>query len=508
VDYYFFEGLVGRLEAQAAHGPAVFRGKVLLISCAAYIALFTTLGVIGYVLYSSFSWPSQGHSASSIKLTLFVVPVIPMLFTVLRMFFMRLPPPEGRRITRDEAPKLFAVLDKMRRKLKGPPIHQVLIDDRYNAAVSQRPRFGLFGWHTNTLMLGLPYLLGGPANEMLATIAHEYGHLCGNHGKLGAWVYRQRRTFGALYEQVDENRETGILYRLLAAALDRFMPYYNAYTFVLSRQNEYEADLTASELVGAEVNACGLVRDTLLARWIHEDFWPTIFKQVDANARPAILPYAAMRTAFKAGHEKWATRERLAEAWREPSGLVDTHPALRDRVEATGEQPKLPAPVEITAGEVLLGTTTMRRLIAEFDQAWWKKEQKKWETRHRYVVRSRQRLQELLPQPMSALALHDLQELALLKAEFDSPQAAKPVLEHLLRQPGGPFPKAAYFYGRILLDENDDRGLDHLATAAANDRSLIESVANAGYEYQYKKRGEEAAQAWWDRIVPQEQQAA
>jgi hypothetical protein len=112
-----------------------------------------------------------------------------------------------------------------------------------------------------------------------------------------------------------------------------------------------------------------------------------------------------------------------------------------------------------------------------------------------------------LPQPMNALALHDLQELALLKAEFDSPQAAKPVLEHLLRQPGGPFPKAAYFYGRILLDENDDHGLDHLATAAENDRSLIESVANAGYEYQYKKRGEEAAQVWWERIVPQQQAA-
>lgn len=507
MDRYVYEGLIGRLEAEAAHSPGAFRSKVLLLSGAAYAALFLSLAGVAAAIYFGFNWARDAHRASMFTFGVFAVSMVPVFFTVLRMFFMRLQPPEGRRLTHDETPKLFALLDKMRKKLKGPPIHHVLVNDMYNAAVSQVPRWGFFGGHTNYLILGLPYLLGVPAREMLATVAHEYGHLCGNHGKLGAWVYRQRRTFGALYEQVSRNREDDWLQGTMARMLDMFMPYYNAYTFVLSRQNEYDADLTATQLAGAEANASGLIRDTLLGRWIHEEFWPTLYRQANNSARPAFMPFASMRTAFRASHEQWATKTQLAAAWQETSGFHDTHPALRDRVEATGQPSALPAAVDVTAAEVLLGTTA-RKLIDEFDQAWWQREQKEWEARHRHVTRTKARLHELSAHALDALPLHELQELALLKAEFDSPQAAKPVLEHLLRQPGGPFPKAAYFYGCILLDEDDMRGLDHLAQAGQNDSSLRESAADRGYFFLLDKRGEQAALAWWNRLMPAEEEAA
>ncbi|HEY8607876.1 MAG TPA: M48 family metalloprotease [Noviherbaspirillum sp.] len=508
MDRYVYEGMIGRLEAQSEHSPALFRTKVLLISGAAYIALFASLAAIVAIVYFGFTWARNANRASMFTIAIFGITMIPVFFTVLRMFFMRLPPPDGRRIVREEAPKLFDIIDKMRRKLKGPPIHHVLVDERFNAAVAQRARWGFFGGHTNYLILGLPYLLGVPPNEMLATVAHEYGHLCGNHGRLSAWIYRQRRTFRALHKKVDDERDSSWAHTLLAAALDRFMPYYNAYTFVLSRQNEYEADRTATQVAGAEANACGLVRDTLLGRWFDESFWPAIFKQAGAASRPAVMPYAAMRTAFKASYPEWADAQRLADAWREPSGLLDTHPALRDRVEATGQSPKLPGPVEVTAAEIMLGAGTARRLIQEFDEAWWATERKEWEAHNRHVVRSKQRLQELSVRPLQALALHDLQELALLKAEFESSTAAKPVFEHLLNQPGGPFPKAAYCYGRLLLDESDARGLAYLTKAAETDGSLIESAANAGYDYLLAEKGESAALAWWNKLMAQRQDAA
>ncbi len=508
LDRYVYEGLVGRLEGQAERNPALFRTKVLLISSAAYIVLFAALAAIAAFVYFGFKWARSEHRVSMFTITVFAITMIPVFFAVLRMFFMRLSRPEGRPITCEDAPRLFEALGRMRRKLNGPPIHHVLIDDRFNAAVSQLPRWGFFGGHTNYLMLGLPYMLGVPRNEMLATVAHEYGHICGNHGKLGTWVYRQRRTFGALYKQVADDRDTSWAHALFASALDRFMPYYNAYTFVLSRQNEYEADRTATQLVGAETNACGLIRDALLGRWFHESFWPVIFRQIDVAPRPTILPYVSMRTAFGASYPEWATHKRLADAWREKSGLLDTHPALRDRVEATSQSLTLPEPTGTTAAEALLGAGTTKRLIQEFDQAWWAKESKEWERRYRYAIRSKQRLQELSAQQMEVLALHDLQELALLKAEFDSPSSAKPVLEYLLQQPGGPFPKAAYVYGRILLDENNERGLAYLTIAAENDRSLIEKAANAGYFFLHDKRGEAVAQEWWNKLAPQGQDAA
>ncbi|WP_151633784.1 M48 family metallopeptidase [Noviherbaspirillum aerium] len=504
MDRHVYEGLVERLEAQAENNPASFQTRVLLISVAAYAALFLVLAALAAFIYIAFDWARSGHRASMFTIAIFGLTLVPVFLTVLRMFFMRLPVPEGRRITREEAPQLFEVLDKMRRKLKGPPIHHVLVDERFNAAVAQLPRWGFFGGHTNYLMLGLPYMLGVPASEMLATVAHEYGHLSNSHGKLGAWVYRQRRTFGALHEQVDDSRDSSWAHAFLAASLDRFMPYYYAYTFALSRQNEYIADQAATRLVGAQANASGLVRDILLGRWFDESFWQGIYSQARTAPRPAVAPYASMRTAFKAAYPEWATAERLTQAWREKSGWHDTHPALRDRVEATGQSPQLPAPVDMTAAEALLGAGMAKRLIQEFDQAWWDAEKKEWESRHRHAVRSRQRLQELSAGQMQALPLHDLQELALLKAEFESRQAAKPVLEHLLEQPGGPFPKAAYSYGRILLDEKNDRGLDYLVTAAQHDQRLMESAAQAGYDYLRERSGEARARDWWEKLVPQE----
>ncbi len=499
-----YELLAKRLEVDATVDPDPFRRKVILISGAAYAVMFGLLAALALLIFFGISWSYSRHSTvNMIRLGLFAIVMAPVFFVVLRMFFMRLPPPEGRSLNRQEAPNLFAVLDKMRKRLKGPPIHHVVIDDEYNAAIFQRPRWGLFGGHTNYLILGLPYMLSTTPKEMLAVVGHEYGHLCGNHGKVTAWVYRQRRTFGALYNQIADNAETNWINTGMASMLAKFMLYYNAHTFVLSRQNEYEADRTATELVGASANASGLIRGALLGRWIDQEFWPTLFKQANTAAKPVFMPYTAMRTAFKASYSQWATKERLSEAMSERSGVHDTHPALRDRLDAMEREAALPDVVEVTAADALLGTSA-KTLIAEFDQAWWEKEKKDWNSHFQYVTRSKTRLNELTGQALSDLKLHDLQELAMLSAEFATPGSAKSVLEHLLRQPGGPFPKAAYRYGCLLLEEGNAGGLEHLRSAADADRSLTESVSRAGYTYLYKNRSEESAQQWWEEIMPAE----
>ncbi len=495
-----YEGLVRRLEAESENSPAAFRTKVVLLSISAYVLLFMSLLAIVAVTYWGISYARSHHQTRLlIMLGIFALLMVPVFYAVLRMFFMRLSPPEGREITRVDAPRLFDVIDKMRKKLKGPPIHHVLIFDEYNAAIVQLPRFGLFGGHRNYLKLGLPYLLGVAPKEMLATVAHEYGHLCGDHGKMGAWIYRQRLTFLALYRQAADMADASWVHELMHSAMRRFMPHYDAYTFVLSRQQEYEADKTASEIAGAQHRSTGLVRGALLARWIDEDFWPKFYRQTDTLAAPAFFPFASMRTAFSLSYADWATQPRLSAAWRESSGASDTHPCLRERVEAVGGGAKLPPPADTTAAEALLGSFR-KTLISEFDLDWWKNEKGKWQSRHQYVMRSKLELNAFATQPIEQLGLHELQQFALLKAEFDSPQAAKPVLEYLLGKPGGPFPKPAFFYGRILLDEGDARGLDHLETAANGDRNSIDTVAHIGYYFLLEKRSEREADAWWEKI--------
>ncbi len=390
----------------------------------------------------------------------------------------------------------------MRKKLNGPPIHRVILDNEFNAAISQMPRWGLFGGYKNHLILGLPYLLGVSPIEMVSTIAHEYGHVAGSHNKLTKWIYRQRITFGRLSQHLENSKDEGVIQAGIYAAIDAFEPYFNAYTFVLSRQNEYDADRTATELVGAKANAASLIRGDLLGNWIHTDFWPTLYKQANQHAEPVFKPYASMQKAFSSNYDVWATPTKLQAAWRVQSDLHDTHPCLSDRVIATGEQPTLPPPVTQSAAQALIGNTLVEA-IKKFDADWWAVEKTGWQKYHHRSISSRSRIQALSQTAPDALNINDLHELAMLSVEFETPVQAKPLLALVLSKFSGNFSKAEFEYGKILLNEKSDAGLPYLEKAAIADKALTETCTHAGYYYLLESKGEVAAKIWWEKVYAQ-----
>lgn len=508
MDHKAFEHLVRRLELDSHASPVAFRRKVFAISVAAYVVLFGALGGLLVLFGALVQWALESHRTfTTIKLGLFGIFLLPLIFVVLRVMFMRLDRPTGRELVREEAPKLFDILDKLYGKLKGPRIHHVLVTDDYNAAICQHARFGIFGGYRNYLIVGLPYLLGATPKEMLSVLAHEYGHLCGNHGKASAWVYRQRRLFVSLYEHVEDSAGDDLVSGAIAAALTRFFPYYSAYTFVLARQDEYEADRTAADMAGHTATAQGLVRGHLLGDWVGSTFWRKMYENADRAERPPFMPFASMRMAFKANYDEWATREALDAAWAERSGVDDTHPCLRERLDAIGAAPALPLPVETSAADVMLASGVGKKLEAELDKQWWETNRRGWTERFRHVTTSQARIGELSGKPLVQLSVPDLQELATLKLEFEGAAEAKPVLQEQLKRPGGPYPKASMMYGRVLLAEGNRAGVDYLREAALNDARLMEEAAQRGYHYLLEKEGEDSANLWWSSVVPEEETA-
>lgn len=496
-----FGWLVTRLETQAANAPRAFRLKVFLISIAAYAFLAVSLLVVALLLaWAIMHVRERGMMRVTIAAGVLALMTLPVVWVTLRALLTRWPAPSGRVVARKEAPILFDLLDKMRVRLDGPPIHHVLLNDNYNAAIAQRPRWGLVGTSVNYLVLGLPFMFGMSTSEMLAVIGHEYGHLCGAHNRGSRWIYRQREIFEQVAKRIEAHEDASIWHAVMARCMRAFAPYFYGYTFVLARQKEYEADRTGADVTSTQAAASSLIRSQLLGEWLCEEFWPTLYRQADTRDRPTIFPYKAMATAFRMSHDEWATPARLRSAWQQESDVADTHPCLRARVEALGQQAAVPAPLQRNAAAALLGAFG-ERLADEFDQAWWREQSKNWGERHRHVTRSRARLRELAGQALTALPPHDLQELARLKSEFESAQAAKPVLEHLLRQPGGPFPLAACAYGQILLGERNRDGLDYLATAARHDRRLTDDALRIGFNYLLAHHGEQRAQQWAESVM-------
>jgi len=493
--------LVERLATESANAPRAFRTKVLLLSCVAYAVLFGALLLVAVLLGFALTHFLQFGMSQTVALSGLVgLLLLPVAYVLLREMLTPLSTPAGRPVTRSEAPVLFKMLDKMQAKLKGPRIDWVLIDTEYSASVAQLPRWGLIGPNTNYLMLGLPFLFGQSTTEVMASVAREYAHLAAAHGKLHAWIYRQRRTLRAVHERLESDERATLVHVTLVRVLSAFMPYFNAYTLVLSRQDEFSADRLAGRVAGKEVTASALTRCALLASWFHTNFWSTLYAQADTRERPVFMPYQSMSTAFRMSHSEWATKARLRAAWEDKAGVGDTHPCLRERIEALGQKPALPDALEKSAAATLLGRLA-EHLANEFDQAWWNAEKKDWAERNRYVKRAFSRLDALRGVALGSLSLVDLQELARLKAEFETAAEAKPVLEFLLRQPGGPFPRAAYSLGCILLDEGDQRGLHYLTIAARNNRHLTNDALHAGYTFLRKGNSDQQAQQWCDEVI-------
>lgn len=420
-----FQAMVDRLERESAASPGAYRLKVALLALLGFGILALLLGAIGLglvlLLGIAAAIAFSGGAALLLlfklgKLLIFLAwPLWLLVKSAVRALFVRLPAPEGREITRAEAPALFDALDRMRRQMKGPRFHRVLVVDGVNAAVVQRPAFGLVGWPRNHLLLGLPLLEALPPDEALAVVAHEYGHLAGAHGHFSAFIYRLRLTWGTVQAFTDQVQ--GWLGRLVAPLVRWYAPYFNAYTFVLARANEYQADAASAELVGRAHAASALKRVNLVGP-AHSAFLQTTLAAVDRQPAPPpdLLQRwsrLALQPPAEADGQRW-----LRDALDRSGRYDDTHPTLRARLQALAlPEDSLnappPAPAGPSAAQAWLGAL-LPTLRGELESAWARDIQAPWAERFQQAEQARQRLAELNGRPLAGAA-EEIERLRLMQ---------------------------------------------------------------------------------------------
>lgn len=324
---------------------------------------------------------------------LYVAPLVAalgLLWSSARALWFRFEPPDGVRLRPHDAPALFEALERIRRRVKGPVIHQVMLDAELNASIAQRPRWGVFGGARNHLTIGLPLLMALDRQRLLAVLAHEYGHLRRDHGRFGAWIYRTRASWSRLYESMEG--ESGPVSALTQGFLGWYFPRFVARTFALARQDEYEADRIAAQLLGGEVAGAALTEIALKSAWLQHHFWPSHWAQAVDHDLP-VGPYERLRKLLPLPLPDEFARRSLRQALRRISGFDDTHPVLRDRLEGLGVSPALPAWSGRPAIE-LLGSKA-DRWIAHFDRQWRGENATGWKQHHAALGRIRGRIEHL-----------------------------------------------------------------------------------------------------------------
>ncbi|CAN7194979.1 M48 family metallopeptidase [Acidovorax sp. LjRoot118] len=412
MDQADFVHLVRMSEHASADNSRRYRLGVAAFAALGYAWVLGCLavgaGLIAWVI------PQLFNGRFRLVLVLVLLGAASLLWVSIRALWVRVDEPKGMEITALEAPELFEALERMRRKIKGPPIHHVYLNDEFNASIQQLPRYGLLGGAVNYLTIGLPLLLALDRPRFLAVLAHEYGHLRGDHGRFAAWIYRTRLTWMRLNSSLEDDEGA------VAAATQAFMrwyfPRFVAKTFALARQDEYEADRIAGRLLGRDITAAALIEIEVRGEWLHSTFWGDHWCAAAGNPLP-VGPYRSMRKRLAEVPDAAFANDALRQALKRISNVDDTHPGLRDRIESLDAVPTVPAEWSRGSALALLGPEG-KRWVAHFDKQWCRDNASEWKRHHGWLGRVRDRAQTLqagMPQASAA----ELVELARLQRHLD-----------------------------------------------------------------------------------------
>ncbi len=489
-----FDGLVARLERYAKEHPNLYKARVFFLANLGYLYIFSILlvlllligGLVAVVVFTHHSWGLIEHAG---------LPLVILTFIILRSLWVRFSPPEGIVLDPGKEKQLFQTVEEVRTAIQGPKVYKVLLTDDFNAAVVQHPTLGILGGYRNYLILGLPLMQSLSPEEFRAVLAHEFGHLSNAHGRFGSWIYRSRRIWGQLLERLEEKKHWA------SFVFDKFFnwysPFFAAYTFVLARAQEYEADASAAAISGPGRMAEALLRIKLVGAYLREDYWPALYRKADTQSE---LPnaFAEMRAALSSGIPAEESGKWLDQALKVKTGTDDTHPSLKDRLSALKQEPRLLEVPDTSAAQQFLGEN-LSHYAGLLDERWKKEESEPWQGRYNYVRNSLSELANLREKAQrETLALEEAWQYACLADEFESGEAALPLYEKIL-QMDAEHPHANMAVGRLLLSKNREEGICHIDKAMEKDTEYIMPGTRLVYQFLMERNREEEAGKYYEQ---------
>jgi hypothetical protein len=493
-----FDACVTEIEKRYANKPRALQRRVLYWALVGYAGFFGWIAVVGLLAGGVFV---LGLHSGVEGLIFFIVALLILAvggWWVGRALWIRLPRPEGRKVTKKETPRLLACLEELRAKCGSTGFHSVLITRDFNAGVAHIPRLGLLGWPRHYLMIGLPLLELLSEAEMTAVLAHEFAHLSKGHTRFGHWIYRLRLSWDFLFtEYLNRPQFEGEISSraLLRKYVSWFWPYFNAHAFVLSRAQEYDADAVAASITGPRAMAAALARIRACAEVIDEKFWPELWQQAVTTPEPPVDPFEQL-TAFVRTHFKTLRPELLDRALRTFTTNHDTHPCLRERLanlqfnEPGSLAPALLSlPASQSAATALLGPA-LESIRKHLNSAWRKDCLETWKKRHDRGISLDHHIQTVEKSLSSRTDAETLWEKTRSIIDAKNDAAAEPLLRQILELSPS-HSHANFFLGRKLLAEDKIEGVTHMERAISDDKCLFHLGCSLLFDF-YRHRGDAA----------------
>ncbi len=512
--YTQYISLIQRLEDYAAKNPQQYELRVAALGVLGYVYFFgiiLSFLAIPLMLLGLF-WIVPATFWILIKIALKLVWLVVLgvgaffvfLANTLRSLWTKVPEPVGIVLSRENAPKIFELAKQTSGKLNAAFPDVILLTEDYNAAVVTLPRFGMFGKKI-FLLAGLPLMQAISPEQFEAVVAHEFGHISRRHGRFSAWIYRLHETWERfLQSQEQHEHKFAFLYTKF---VNWYFPFFSAYSFVLMRRHEREADQDAAQLYGAKPLGEALINLEVKGADLAQNFWRKILDQAAHQTKPPERVFSQMALAFREtgnAHDM----VNLAKAVAVRTDYQNAHPSLSERLKLIGywneeasELPELPAPAIETAADAFLGAETVRECAAQFDAVWQERVIHDWKSRHNYLAEVQKRLDEL-EKKIEPLSVDEVYEQAMLTAEKFGAKESLPLLRRAVEL----FPDNAsvnFSLGAVLLDDGQEEGISFLETTKRLDVAFKAPADEVIFDFLRRKGRDDEAKVYLEEIERQ-----
>ncbi|NNE21857.1 MAG: M48 family metalloprotease [Rhizobiales bacterium] len=470
-----FAKRVAKCEQYAAAHPAAYRRRVIAMAWLGYwlvpVIMIILLAPPAYVFWEIFTgdWPMAKNVIYGALWGFYALGMVQMAHAL----FVPHHPVEGLDVTEADAPGLIEAIEDIRAKINAPALDRVILTDELNASAAQVPKRSFMRQTTNELIIGLPLLEALEQDELLAVIAHEFGHFSGEHGKDGFLVGRTMRAWDiTLTTCHDYGGWTGLVPFTIAKW---FVPRFMAYSFAMRRDDEFFADRTAVAAVGAEVTGRALIQVELAAAYAEDCKEQYLNERLSSACAPK-EPLKDMYAALARATSDRKARGSMLLALHSEDDPLDTHPGLRARLDAIGFEPMVPAAVSRPAVRMLGGFAD--KVYAHFNVDMEEIFSDIWPTIHSSYVKDKELFEQLdLRAANEKLNLDDAIQRAQLSIGNALPDdQLRCFTDAVCWYPGEA--RALFAMGVFLTKDHDQRGLEFLDRAA----SLDETASNAALQ--------------------------
>ncbi|HEX2062472.1 MAG TPA: M48 family metallopeptidase, partial [Thermoanaerobaculia bacterium] len=239
--------------------------------------------------------------------------------------------PDGVPLTSAEQPELFEILDGVASEVGQEMPAEVYLTREVNAGVLQAG--GVMGFGSRRVMeVGLPLMQALTKSEFRAVIAHEFGHYHGGDTRLGPIIYRTHDAIQRTVETLSDDD----------SFIDKPFLWYGRFflrvTQSIRRAQELAADRLSARVAGAK-NAGNALIAVERASFAFDPYW-------SGEVMPLLL--SGYYPPLVDGFDRFArvpdidaqVNAAVEENLREPRrSEFDSHPPLRERLDALAELP-------------------------------------------------------------------------------------------------------------------------------------------------------------------------